>query len=80
MSVPAVEPALLQSAGAVAGMIRRRQIGSRELTELVLGRVDAVNAELNAVVELRREAALREAAAADEAIARGERGRCTGCR
>jgi amidase len=73
MSVPAVEPALLQSAGAVAGMIRRRQIGSRELTELVLGRVDAVNAELNAVVELRREAALREAAAADEAIARGER-------
>ena len=68
----AVEQALVQSAAAAAEMIRRREISSGELTELVLGRVDAVNAELNAVVELRREAALREAAAADEAIARRE--------
>jgi amidase len=49
-------------------MIRRRQIGSRELTELVLGRVDAVNAKLNAIVELRREAALREAAESGSAF------------
>jgi amidase len=34
-------------------------------------RIEAVNPALNAVVELRREAALREAAAADEATARG---------
>lgn len=63
----------MRSAEAAAGMIRQRRIGSRELTELVLDRVDAVNAQVNAVVELRREAALREAAAADEAVARGER-------
>ena len=64
---------LTGSAGAAAGMIRRREISSRELTELVLSRVDALNPTLNAVVELRREAALEEAAAADEAVARGER-------
>jgi amidase len=53
-------------------MISRGEISSRELTGLVLDEIDAVNLSLNAVVELRREAALREAAAADEAIARGE--------
>lgn len=60
------------SAGAAADLIRRREVSSAELTRLVLERIDAVNPELNAVVELRREAALREAAAADEVIARGE--------
>jgi amidase len=52
-------------------MLRRREIASRELTELLLAWIDAVNPALHAVVELRREAALQEAAAADEAIARG---------
>jgi Amidase len=52
-------------------MIRNREVSARELTELVLDRIDAVNPKLNAVVELRREAALREAAAADQATARG---------
>src|SRR5205823_141795 len=37
-----------------------------------LARIDALNPALNAVVELRPEAVLREAAAADEAIARGD--------
>ena len=64
---------LAGSAAAAAGMIRRREISSRELTELVLSRVDAVNPTLNAIVELRREAALAEAAAADEAVARSGR-------
>ncbi|HJY74160.1 MAG TPA: amidase family protein, partial [Streptosporangiaceae bacterium] len=63
---------LADSAGAAADLIRRREVSSAELTQLVLDRIDAVNPELNAVVELRREAALREAAAADEVIARGE--------
>ncbi len=62
---------LAGSAGAAADLIRRREISSAELTQLVLDRIDTVNPGLNAVVELRREAALREAAAADEAIARG---------
>jgi amidase len=62
---------LFEPATAAAGMLRRRELSSRELTELLLARIDAANPALNAVVELRREAALREAGAADEATARG---------
>ena len=43
----------------------------RELTEALLARIEAVNPGLNAVVQLRAEQALAEAAAADEAAARG---------
>ncbi len=39
---------------------------------MLLARIEAVNPALNAVVELRPEAALREAVAADEASARGD--------
>ena len=63
---------LLRPAVDAAGMVRRGEVSSRELTEMLLARIDAVNPELNAVVEVRREAALRQAAAADEAIARGD--------
>jgi amidase len=52
-------------------MLRRKEISSRELTEMLLERIDSVNPALNAVVELRPEAALQEAATADEAITRG---------
>jgi amidase len=62
---------LFQSATDAAGMLRRKEFSSRELTELLLARIDAVNPALNAVVELRSDAALREAAAADEEIAQG---------
>jgi amidase len=63
---------LLRPAVEAAAMLRRGEVSSRQLTEMLLARVDAVNPELNAVVEVRREAALRQAAAADEAIARGD--------
>jgi amidase len=63
--------ALLQSATDVARMLSRKEISSREVTEMLLARIEAVNPALNAVVELRREAALQEAVAADEATARG---------
>ena len=55
-----------------AELIRRGEASSRELTELALARVDAVNRTMNAMVELSRETALRDAAAADAAIARGD--------
>ncbi|MFI0451827.1 amidase family protein [Actinomadura sp. 6N118] len=61
---------LFRSATDVAGMIRRREISSRELTETLFARVEAVNPVLNAVVECRREETLREAALADEVTAR----------
>jgi amidase len=63
---------LFQSATDAAQMLSHKELSSRELTEMLLTWIDAVNPALNAVVELRREAALREAAAADEAIARGD--------
>ena len=67
-----LETSLFQSATDAAQAVRRKEISSRELTEMLLTRIEEVNPALNAVVELRREAALREAAAADEAIARGD--------
>jgi amidase len=63
---------LFQSASDAAQMLRRKELSARELTEMVLTRIDAVNPAVNAVVEVRREAALQEAAAADEATARGD--------
>lgn len=69
---------LLRSATDAAQTLSRKELSSRELTGMLLARIDAVNPGLNAVVELRREAALRKAGAADEATARGDdTGRCT---
>ena len=62
---------LLRPAADVARMLRRKELSSRELTEALLARIEAVNPGLNAVVQLRAEQALAEAAAADEAAARG---------
>ena len=67
-----MDETLLQPAVDAAGMLRRGEVSSRELTEMLFARIDAVNPELNAVAEVRRDAALRQAAAADEAIARGD--------
>jgi amidase len=66
-----VTGALFRSAADAAGMVRRREISSRELTEALFARIAVVNPTVNAVVELRREAALREATAADRAVAAG---------
>lgn len=55
----------MESATVAADLVRRKVISSRELTEQVLSRIDAENPRVNAVVELRREAALAEADAAD---------------
>jgi amidase len=63
---------LFQSATDAAQAVRRKVSSSRELTETLLARIEATNPALNAVVELRPEAALREATTADEAIARGD--------
>jgi amidase len=61
-----------QSATEVAALLRAGRLSARELTELVLERVDAVNPAVNAVVEVRREAGLRAAARADLLLGRGE--------
>jgi amidase len=66
------ETLLFRSATDTAQALRRKELSSRELTEMLLARIDSVNPALNAVVELRREAALQEALSADEATARDE--------
>jgi amidase len=55
----------------LAEMIRRRQVSCREAVTAALGRLDAVNGKINAVVRPLHQQALAEAAAADEALARG---------
>src|ERR671914_325900 len=67
-----MQATLFQSATDAAQAVRHKEVSSRELTEMLLTRIEAANPALNAVVELRREAALQEALSADEATARGE--------
>jgi Asp-tRNA(Asn)/Glu-tRNA(Gln) amidotransferase A subunit family amidase len=51
--------------------LRRREVSSREHAEHYLGRIDAVNGQLNAVVALDRERVVAEAEQADAARADG---------
>ena len=67
-------PTALELATAVA----RREVSSCELATSFLERIDEVNPVVNAVAHLDAERALREAATADAAIARGEHRRLLG--
>ena len=60
------------SATALAQAIRAREITSQELVAACLDRVEAVNPQLNAVVQLTAEKAHQEARQADAALARGD--------
>jgi len=62
-----VTDALFRSATEAAQLVRQNELSARELTELLLAQIEAVNPAINAVVELRAEAALEDAAAADRA-------------
>ena len=59
-------------ARAQAALVRARQLSVTELVSLHPDRIGAVNPAVNAIVTLDPDRALREAAAADEAVARGE--------
>jgi amidase len=63
-----------RSAAEAAGLVRSGQASSLELTGAVLARIEAASPVLNAVLELRAEAALEEAAEADVAFGDGVRG------
>jgi len=60
------------TAAETAALIRSRGATATEVTRAALGRLDAVNPALNAVVQQMPEQALAAAAAVDAAIARGE--------
>ena len=62
---------LKSTATEAAALIRRKEISSRELTETLFAHIDETNPAINAVIALRREDAMKEAAAADDALARG---------
>jgi amidase len=57
----------------LAAMVRDRQVSVTELVMHHLRRVDATNPTVNAIVTTDPERSLREAAAADAAVARGDR-------
>lgn len=61
-----------RSASALTATIRNREIGSRQLLELYLQRIERFNPHINAVVTLDAERARARADQADAASARGE--------
>ena len=67
----------LTLAGARAGL-RKGEFSSRDLTEAFLGAIETLNPVLNAFITVTPELALRHAASADAALARGEHGLLTG--
>jgi amidase len=55
----------------LARLLRSRGLSARELLDAFLNRIHRINPRLNAIVTLAEERAIAEAAAADEAVARG---------
>ena len=60
------------SAADLANLIRSKQVSAKEAATSALSRLDAVNPKVNAVIDHRPEDVLKQAAAVDAAIARGE--------
>jgi aspartyl-tRNA(Asn)/glutamyl-tRNA(Gln) amidotransferase subunit A len=65
-------PIHYQDAATLAALIRTRQLSSREVVQAHLDRTAAVNPQINAVVTLMADDALRAADAADRAVAAGD--------
>src|SRR5436309_12868319 len=60
------------SATSLAQAIRDKRVSSQEVVESYIHRIEAVNPQLNAVVQLTADTALAQARQADVALARGE--------
>jgi amidase len=60
------------SATESAARIERRELSARQVTESVLSRIDVANGQVNALASVTAQSALREADAADAALARGQ--------
>jgi amidase len=63
---------LYASATSLAQAIREKRASSYEVVEAYIHRIEAVNPQLNAVVQLAADTALTQAREADSALARGE--------
>lgn len=66
------DPIYFSSAKALAAAIQRRDLSSEDLVRTCLDRIEAVNDDLNAVVQIAADQALTRAREADAALARGE--------
>ncbi|HET6628039.1 MAG TPA: amidase family protein, partial [Nocardioidaceae bacterium] len=64
---------IYSTAREMTAALADRRISARELLDLHLARIEQVNGDVNAVVSLDPERAREQAAAADDATARGER-------
>jgi amidase len=64
-------PLAFQSAKALAAAIRRGRIGSRELLDLYLARIEKHNPKLNAIIAMDVEGARKRARQADAALKKG---------
>lgn len=60
------------SATELADLIRSKKVSAKEAAQSALARLDAVNPQINAVVDYRPDDVLSQAAAVDAAIARGD--------
>jgi len=67
------EPIYYQEASTLAEMIRNKEISSVEVVQAHLDRIEAINPRINAIVTLMGEQALKDAAAADKAVAAGKK-------
>src|ERR1700739_3049149 len=65
------DPFCLPPAVELARLLHSRELSARELLDAFLNRIHRVNPQLHAIVTLAEERATAEAAAADEAAARG---------
>jgi amidase len=63
---------IFASVTTLARAIREKEVSSQEVVKAYLARIEAVNPQLNAVVQLTAETALEQGRAADAALARGE--------
>jgi len=61
-----------RSASELAGMLRKREVSSREITESVFQRIDETEKVLNAFITIMREEALKQADKADDRFRKGE--------
>ena len=61
-----------QSATALSAMLRRREVGARDVLRAHLERIDAVDGRIHAFTEVLREQAQADAEASDARRARGE--------
>ena len=61
------------SAFQIAAFVARRKLSATEVAQAALARLEAVNPQLNAVIDYRPEAVLQRAAAVDAALARRSR-------